>query len=155
MLGDEYKRMKQLGQATLVMILTSYGTVAETCILSVANANKALASDQSMVSTSYGGPKATPAFPQDCPLVVGFGSYGAGIDHTALTATLRLLKVDQAVRSVDHYHWGREGEVSVCINTRSSEDTKRLFYEIKRLFPAIPRGPLSLRTKIGMTHSVG
>lgn len=99
-------------------------------------------------------PKPRPDVPQDCPLVVGFASYGAGIDREAYRSVTDMLQSDPAVLSVDRYPWGREGEVSLCVTPRSGADAERLFHIIKALFPAKPRGPVGVRTRSGLKHRV-
>ena len=97
-------------------------------------------------------PKPRPEVPEDCPLVVRFASYGAGIDRTIYRAVGDLLASDAAVLSVDRYPWGREGEVAICVTPRSTADAERLFHLIKALFPPDPRGPLGVSTRSGLTH---
>lgn len=89
--------------------------------------------------------------PTHCPLVIGFSSYGAGIDSPTLQAVQSLLNKDRAVRSVSRHPWGREGEVTLCANTRARADSVRLFQAIRRLVPARPRGPVTIRTSQGLT----
>ena len=100
------------------------------------------------------GPKPRPDIPEDCPLVVGFASYAAGIDLKAYTAVGDLLASDPAVLSVDRHPWGREGEVTLCVTVRSTADAERLFHRIKAVFPREPRGPLGVSTRSGLTHQV-
>jgi hypothetical protein len=89
--------------------------------------------------------------PTHCPLVIGFSSYGAGIDGPTMQAVQSLLNRDRAVRSVSRHPWGREGEVTLCANTRARADSGRLFQAIRRLVPARPRGPVTIRTREGLT----
>ncbi|MEI9852251.1 MAG: hypothetical protein WDN24_16935 [Sphingomonas sp.] len=81
--------------------------------------------------------------PADCPLTVTFASYGAGIDSGALEAVEKLL----AGVPVTRHRWGREGEVTLC--ARPASDGEALFRRIKTVFPARPRGPLSVSTADG------
>ena len=99
-------------------------------------------------------PKPRPDVPENCPLVVGFASYGAGIDREAFRSVMEILQSDPAVLSVDRHPWGREGEVSLCVTPRSEADSERLFHRIKAIFPAKPRGPLGVRTRSGLKHRV-
>jgi hypothetical protein len=92
----------------------------------------------------------TERFP-DCPLTVTFGSYAMGIDQGALKSVDRLLARDRGVRKVDRQRWGREGEITLCARTRTKADAKRLFTRVKRLFPAKPRGPLTVETASGLS----
>lgn len=99
---------------------------------------------------------ATPAAAQgeqfaNCPLKVSFGSYAMGIDQGALKSVDRLLSRDRGVRNVDRQRWGREGEITLCARTRTKADARRLFVRVKRLFPAKPRGPLTVETASGLS----
>lgn len=96
------------------------------------------------------GPYSSPV-PLNCPLSIGFSSYGAGIDQTAMQAIQSLLDRDRAVRSVSRHPWGREGEVTLCANVRGRGDSARLFLAIRRLVPARPRGPITIRNAEGRT----
>jgi hypothetical protein len=86
-----------------------------------------------------------------CPLSVSFGSYAMGIDQGTLKSVDRLLARDRGVRNVDRRRWGREGEVTLCVQTRTRADAKRLFTRVKKLFPAKPRGPLTVETNGGLS----
>jgi hypothetical protein len=98
--------------------------------------------------------KPRPEIPDDCPLAVGFASYGAGIDLQTYRSIVDLLESDAAVLAGDPYRWGREGEVVLCVTPRSTADAERLFHLIKAAFPAEPHGPLGVRTKSGLSHQV-
>ncbi|HVQ06867.1 MAG TPA: hypothetical protein VMS43_00380 [Allosphingosinicella sp.] len=90
--------------------------------------------------------------PADCPLTIAFASYGAGIDRSSVEAVDRLLRRDRAVRAVTRHHWGREGEVTYCVRTRSAADAGRLFRSIRALLPARPRGPVALSARSGLRY---
>lgn len=84
-----------------------------------------------------------------CDLSVSFGSYAAGIDGPALAAVRRIL-ADGAVRSVEDFAGGPEGETYLCVRTRRAADATRLFNRIRAILPAAPRGPIALRTASGL-----
>ena len=84
-----------------------------------------------------------------CGLTVSFGSYAMGIDGAAYAEVRRLL-TDGAVRSIEERRWGREGEVDLCVKTRSARDATRLFKAIRASLPERPRGPVSLRSAAGL-----
>jgi hypothetical protein len=88
--------------------------------------------------------------PADCSLRIEFGSYAMGIDRGASRAVDELLASDPAVASVELYPWGREGEKTLCVRLRSEADAERLARAIAALFPAEPRGPLSVSTRNGL-----
>ena len=68
-----------------------------------------------------------------------------------MQAIQSLLDRDRAVRSVTRHPWGREGEVTLCANTRRRADTARLFHAIRRLVPVRPRGPITIHTTEGQS----
>jgi hypothetical protein len=89
------------------------------------------------------GPSAGP--PEDCPLTVGFSSYGPGIDRVARANIEQLLDTDRGVRTWTRHPWGREGEVTLCVRTRTNGDAVRLARSIRALIPARPRGPIRVQ----------
>lgn len=93
--------------------------------------------------------------PAECPLRVDFGSYAMGIDGGAAEAVRALLDGDPGVAEATTYPWGREGEYTLCVTTRGEGDAERLFHAISRLFPADPRGPLSVSTRSGLRFAAG
>jgi hypothetical protein len=104
-------------------------------------------------SPAFGrAPRGNNPAPADCPLTIGFSSYGAGIDRGSFQAVERLLGGDRAVRAVTRHGWGREGETTLCVRTRSAADAGRLFHAVRRLIPARPRGPVSLSTQSGLSY---
>lgn len=100
-------------------------------------------------------PLAPPVDQAACALTISFGSYAMGIDRGAFEAVEALLARDKGVTATTQKHWGREGEVTVCVQTRSAADSTRLFGEIARLFPAKPRGPLTVETADGRRFEAG
>lgn len=99
-------------------------------------------------ATAQAAPQPAPA---NCPLKVDFASYAMGIDAKALDKVGKLLAADRGVKRVDQQRWGREGEMSLCAQTRSRADASRLFYRIKRVLPAKPRGPITVETASGLS----
>lgn len=98
-------------------------------------------------------PRARPEVPANCPLVVDFASYGAGVDDQLRQRVEALLSDDPAVRNVNHYTWGREGEVALCVEVASTEDAERLAQVIIALLPSKPRGPVHVSTLSGLLAS--
>jgi hypothetical protein len=84
------------------------------------------------------GPEIVP----DCTLTVAFSSYGAGIDNGARVRIEQLVRADRGVRAFSPHPWGREGEVNLCVLTRTNADAVRLSRRIRALIPAHPRGPI-------------
>ena len=90
------------------------------------------------------GPGQQNPVPANCPLTIGFSSYGAGIDRPTVANVERLLNSDRAVRSVSRHAWGREGELTLCARTRTNADAGRLARRVRAMLPARPRGPIRI-----------
>ena len=90
-----------------------------------------------------------------CGVTVTFGSYAMGIDRGTFAAVEALLARDKGVTATSQKRWGREGEVTMCVETRSAADNARLFGEIAKLFPAKPRGPLTVESADGRKFEAG
>lgn len=95
-------------------------------------------------------PRPPAPVPADCPLVISFASYGAGIDSGTLRAVEALLRRAVPPVSYSSHPWGREGEVRLCVQTSGRADSVRLFRAIRTRIPPRPRGPISLRTLEGL-----
>lgn len=92
--------------------------------------------------------------PGACDLTIGFGSYAMGIDRGAFQSVEARLAADPAVTGVEPRGWGREGEVDLCVATRTARDAERLHRDILGSLPADPRGPISLATRSGLSDHV-
>lgn len=90
-----------------------------------------------------------------CSVTVTFGSYAAGIDRGVYETVVAMLAHDAGVSKTEEMHWGREGEVTLCVRTKTRGDAARLFGKIKALFPARPRGPLTVDTAAGSRFEAG
>lgn len=88
----------------------------------------------------------------DCPLSIGFASYGAGIDNPVREQVQSMLVGDRAVTGFQANRWGREGEVTLCVRTRAAPDATRLFHQVRAIIPAQPRGPITMRTLSGLSY---
>jgi hypothetical protein len=128
--------MRPGAKASLMKRLTLFA--AATAALLTASAAQARALDPRRA------PGQSDPVPANCPLTVGFSSYGPGIDRPTLVSVERLLNRDRSVRSVSRHRWGREGEVTLCARTRTARDAARLVPRIRALIPARPRGPVRI-----------
>lgn len=88
--------------------------------------------------------------PDDCPLVVDFASYGTGINRPVLQVVEKILTRDRAVTSITRYPWGREGEITLCVRTRTSRAATRLFHQLKPRLPRRHTPPISMVTRNGL-----
>ncbi len=84
-----------------------------------------------------------------CELKVDFASIGTGIDSATLQKVDGLLSGDTGISTIDRQRWGKEGEITLCIDTRTGADAARLFGAVKRLFPAMSVKPISVETAAG------
>lgn len=82
--------------------------------------------------------------PRNCPLLVVFGSYGAGIDRPTLDRVEHYLAGERTVTNVSRHPWGREGEVTLCVRARGSADLVRIGNRVRAAIPARPRGPITV-----------
>lgn len=97
-------------------------------------------------------PAAADAQSAACPLTITFASYGAGTDGPARERITALLVGDRVVTGFDTRPWGREGEATLCVRTRTPADSARLFERARALVPPRPRGPISLATTTGLRY---
>ena len=99
-----------------------------------------------------GAGAAPPATPADasCSVSVQFGSYCCGVDGETRAAVDRYLASARGVAAATSRAWGREGESTRCIVTRSRADTDRIYRDIAAMIPPVAnRGPVSVTTADG------
>ncbi len=89
-----------------------------------------------------------------CDLKVEFASIGTGIDRTTLQKVDGLLSGDTGVSTIDRERWGKEGETTLCVETRTEADAARLFEAAKRIFPTTSARPISVETAAGQQFRV-
>jgi len=87
-----------------------------------------------------------------CDLKVEFASIGTGIDRAVLEKVDALLSGDKGVSTIGRERWGREGEITLCVATRSEADAARLFNGVKAIFPAKTEKPLRVETRAGQSY---
>ena len=111
------------------------------------------ASAEARMSAPSSAPAAAPVA-APCPLSFQFGSYAMGIDAGALSRIDALLARDRGVVQVDRQRQGREGEVTLCVQTRRAGDVRRIAQAARRLVPASPRGPVSAHSSTRLLWEV-
>jgi len=89
-----------------------------------------------------------------CDLKVNFASIGTGIDSATLQKVDALLSSDTGISTIDRQRWGKEGEITLCIDTRTDADTARLFGAVSQVFPATSIKPISVETAAGQVFRV-
>lgn len=82
--------------------------------------------------------------PDSCALSIRFGSYAMGIDHAAARQIEALVSADGGVSHATRHPRGREGEYTLCVQTRSPAQAASLFDRVRPLLPADPRGPIEV-----------
>jgi hypothetical protein len=88
-----------------------------------------------------------------CDVDIRFGSFAAGIDKRAEAAVEALLEDEPGIAAVRRSSRGREGEYALCVSTRSSEDSARLFRRIAESLPGPASAPVTI-IGAGGTYSV-
>lgn len=89
-----------------------------------------------------------------CEVKVDFASIGTGIDHATLEKVDAIVSGDKGVSTIDRQRWGKEGEITLCIDTFTGGDADRLFGAIKSVFPASSQKPISVETASGQQFQV-
>lgn len=99
---------------------------------------------------------AQPAAPERCSVSVQFGSYAMGIDGKSFDRVERYVaRNKRLVAGSSTQTWGREGERTVCITTRSRRATNQVFADIKQLIrKRAERGPTEVKTLDGRVWNV-
>jgi hypothetical protein len=92
------------------------------------------------------------ADPQTCDVSVDFGSYASGIDQASYRKTKAYDARNRTIRLVKETPWGREGERTLCFDTRSRADANRAFDDLRAMIRAGARtGPTTVSTAAGRT----
>lgn len=87
-----------------------------------------------------------------CSVKVDFGSYCCGVDGETKAAVERYLEGARGVVRTTSQPWGREGESTRCVVTRTRGDTDRIFADLSAMVPpAARRGPVTVTTADGRT----
>lgn len=111
-----------------------------------------------LLTAACAGPPAPGATPADataaCDLKVDFASIGTGIDGATLEKVDALLSGDTGISTIDRQRWGKEGEITLCVDTRTGADAARLFTAVKGVFPASSEKPISVETASGQQFRV-
>jgi hypothetical protein len=85
-----------------------------------------------------------------CSVKVDFGSYCCGVDRETKAAVERYLEGAGGVVRSTSRPWGREGESTRCIITRTRADADRIFRDVSAMIPPVARrGPATVTTADG------
>ncbi len=87
-----------------------------------------------------------------CSVKVDFGSYCCGVDGETKAAVERYLESARGVVRSTSEAWGREGESTRCVVTRTRGDADRIFAGLSAMIPSVARrGPVTITTADGRT----
>ena len=99
-------------------------------------------------------PAAAHASSPACDVSVQFGSYAMGIDGRAFDKVQRYVAGHpRLIRTSSVTSWGREGEKTDCLTTRTPNGQNVAFAAIRRLVGKGQRGPVEVRTLNGRVWS--
>ena len=91
-----------------------------------------------------------PASQAPCSVKIDFGSYCCGVDAETKAAVERYLEGARGVAGSTSKAWGREGESTRCVVTRTRADTDRIYRDLAALVPPTARrGPVTVTTADG------
>ena len=99
-------------------------------------------------------PAAASATGPACDVSVQFGSYAMGIDGRAFDRVQTWVRRHPGlIRTSSVSSWGREGEKTVCLTTRTRKGVNIAFHDIRGLIGKGQRGPVEVRTLDGRVWS--
>ena len=79
-----------------------------------------------------------PGVAERCDVTVSFGSVCCGIDQPTRARITEYVAADRRVVGTSERRWGREGEIDLCIATRSDADG--LVRDLTSMVPSRPEG---------------
>lgn len=85
-----------------------------------------------------------------CAIMISFGSFAIGIDHTAALRAERLIGAEAGVTAVTRSPPGIEGEYALCVRTASPAVAVRLFEHLRDGLSSPVRAPVSISGPGGM-----
>ena len=89
---------------------------------------------------------------ENCDVTIVFGSYAMGIDGQSFARVEAYLKRRPNVRFTST-SWGREGERTVCVDTKTAKATRKVYTDIRGMLPRVSRrGPVEIRSNLGQTY---
>ena len=92
---------------------------------------------QQLNSTTAASPQSARA----CSVLVSFASVCCGINQPLRTRIDELIASDDRVASMTVHPWGREGEIDLCLGTRSEADAAGLARDIVAVIHSDNRAP--------------
>lgn len=91
---------------------------------------------------------------ENCDVTIVFGSYAMGIDGQSFDKIDAYLKRRAPAVRYTATNWGREGERTLCVTTRSRMATRKVFNDVRNMLPRVARrGPVEVRSRFGSFQS--
>lgn len=91
---------------------------------------------------------------ENCDVTIVFGSYAMGIDGVSHDKIEAYLKRRAPAVTYTASRWGREGEQTFCVTTRSNKATRKVFNDVRNMAPRVARrGPIEIRSRFGSFQS--
>ena len=123
-------------------------------LLSVAALAAACATVPADAAQPEGGRPSIAPGDENCDVTVVFGSYAMGIDSQTFAKVDAYLKRRAPAVTANTTSWGREGERTICVTTRNSKATRKVFTDIRNMAPRVARrGPVEIRSRFGTFQS--
>lgn len=94
-----------------------------------------MAACQPMATPPVTDTGAGPIDPSQCDVVASFGSVCCGIDQDTHAKITRYVSADRRVTGSSERRWGREGEIDLCLITRSGADADSLARDLTAMVP--------------------
>ena len=97
-----------------------------------------------------GGP---PPIGPECDITVRLGSACCGRDWKTEKAINAFIANEPKIVDKTETPWGREGEIDLCLKTKSNSDTQEMFDHIKALIPSYSEYPTQIFSNRGAHFS--
>lgn len=95
----------------------------------------------------------TPVEPGRCDVTVSFGSVCCGIDQQTKARITEYVAADRRVAGTSERRWGREGEIDLCVATRS--DPNGLARDLTAMVPSRSEGSSTGTTNVYRGNAPG
>jgi len=90
-----------------------------------------------------------PPIDPECAITVRLGSACCGRDGKTEKAINAFIANEPKILEKTAVPWGREGEIDLCLRTKSNSDTQEIFDHIKSLIPPVSKYPTRIFSNTG------